>query len=356
MIDGANDWALVVGIANYPNYGDTPTEPNNLRAPINDATAVEKFLREVLGVKNITLLTSVQNNGAVWGDPPPRPVRFDLERWLKNLVLLSSANVAAGKGPQIGRRLYIYLSGHGLATERSRRALVTADALSHVFIDHVLVTSWQDSLSNSRFFSEYVLFIDCCSQAQVTLIPSLPPFQITAAVVPPPPQVIACAAKYPMQAVELPLGEGGEYHSVFTYELLRGLRSAAINPNTGGIRTSDLSAYLYKAVAAHIDNLPDKTGISREPDFLSSDDLEFFSPAIAPAASTLRKITIKLDGGAVLPDGTAVTILDNARKPIGTTTMVGGAITHPLAPGIYKLDWGQGSRLVEIADEVEVNA
>jgi hypothetical protein len=356
MANGADDWALVVGIADYPSYGDSPNEPNNLRAPINDATAVEKFLREDLGVGNITLLTSVQNNGAAWGDPPPRPVRFDIERWLKSLVVLSNKNVADGKGPRIGRRLYIYLSGHGLATERFRRALVTSDALSHVFIDHVLVTSWQESLSNSRFFSEYVLFFDCCSQAQVTLVPSLPPFQIVGALVPPPPQVIACAAKYPLQAVELPLGPNGEYHSVFTYELLRGLRSAAINPATGGIRTSDLSAYLYKAVAVHIDKLPDKTGISREPDFLSSDDIEFFSPAIAPAASTARTITIKPNGGPVPPDGTAVNILDHARKPVGTEIIAAGAISHPLAPGMYKLDWGQGHRLVEITDEVAIDA
>jgi hypothetical protein len=356
MANGANDWALVVGIANYPNYGDSPTQPNNLRAPINDATAVEQFLRVDLGVKNITLLTSVLNNGVVWGNPPPRPVRFDIERWLKDLVLLSSANVAAGKGPQIGRRLYIYLSGHGLATERFRRALVTADAFSHTFIDHVLVTSWQESLSNSRFFSEYVLFIDCCSQAQVTLIPSLPAFQITGALVPPPPQVIACAAKYPLQAVELPLGDGGEYHSVFTYELLRGLRSAAINPTTGGIRTNDLAAYLYKAVAVHIDNLPDKTGISREPDFLSSDDMEFVSPTIAPAASKPRQILINPDGGGVPSDGTAVNVFDHARNLIGTVAVVGGAINHSLGPGIYKLDWGRGNRLVEITDEVKVDA
>jgi hypothetical protein len=134
------------------------------------------------------------------------------------------------------------------------------------------------------------------------------------------------------------------------------LRSAAINPATGGIRTSDLSAYLYKAVAVHIDKLPDKTGISREPDFLSSDDIEFFSPAIAPAASTPRAITIKPNGGPVPPDGTPVNILDHARKPVGTAMIAAGVISHPLAPGMYKLDWGQGHRLVEITDEVAIDA
>jgi hypothetical protein len=142
------------------------------------------------------LLTSENNNGAAWGNPPPRPVRFDIESWLRSLVILSNANVTAGKGPQIGRRVYIYMSGHGLATDKSKRALVPSDAFSHTYIDHVLVTAWQENLGNSKFFSEYVVIFDCCSQAQVTLTPSPPPFQITGALVPPPPQVIACAAKY----------------------------------------------------------------------------------------------------------------------------------------------------------------
>ena len=356
MANGADDWALVVGIADYPNYGATPTQSNNLRGPINDATAVADFLRQTLGVGNIKLLTSAQDNGAAWGAPPPRPVRFDIERWIQDLILQSSANEAAGRGPRVGRRLYIYFSGHGLAPEKFKRALVTANAFSRIFTDHVLATAWQEHLSNSRFFSEYILWMDCCSQAQVTLIPSLPPFQITAILNPPPPQFTVCAATFPLQAVELPLGPAGQYHGVFTYELLRGLSGGAINPQTGGIRTRDLMSYLFKAVAAHIDNLPDSTGISREPDFLASDDIEFVSAAIAPATSTLRKIAIKLDGGPVLPDGTRVRIFDHARNLIGSEAIAGGAISPRLAPGIYKLDWGQGSKLLEITDEANVDA
>ncbi|MDB5513601.1 MAG: hypothetical protein JWQ17_359 [Tardiphaga sp.] len=358
MVNGADDWALVVGIANYPRYGKTPAEPNNLRAPINDAIAMEKFLREQLGVKNITLLTSVQNNGAAWVERPPRPVRDDIDQWITDLVVKSDENVNAGKGPQVGRRLYLYFSGHGLAPEKSKRALVTSNALAKTFIDHVMATAWQDNLSNSLFFSEYVLWMDFCSQAQVTLIPSLPPFQITEALNPPAPQFTACAAAFPLQAIELPLGPGGEFHSVFTYELLRGLRGAAINPATGGIRTRDLTAYLFKAVAAHIDKLPlpDRTGISREPDFLAADDMEFVSPATAPATAKPRSIRIAPDGGGTLPDGTSVRVFDHARSLIGTVVVHGGVLDQELPPGLYKLDWGQGSRLIEITDEAKLDA
>ena len=132
------------------------------------------------------------------------------------------------------------------------------------------------------------------------------------------------------------------------------MRGAAINPTTGGIRTSDLSAYLYKAVAAHINKLDDKTGISPEPEFLSSDDIEFIAPK--PVALPPRTITIKPDGRPVPPDGTPVNIFDHARKLVGTVNAAAGVISHPLAPGMYKLDWGQGHRLVEITDEVAIDA
>jgi hypothetical protein len=356
MVNGADDWALVVGIANYPSYGDTPTEPHNLKAPIHDATAVEKFLREEFGVQHIRLLTSVQNNGAAWGDPPPRPVRNDIERWIHDLAVQSKTNILAGKGPRVGRRLYLYFSGHGLAPEKFKRALVTSDALAEIFVDHILATAWQEHLSNLPYFSEYVLWLDCCSQAQVTLIPSLPPFEIVKPVSPPPPQFTACAAAFPLQAIELPLGPDGEYRSVFTYELLRGLRGAAINPTTGGIRTRDLTAYLLKAVAVHIDGLSDRTGISREPDFLASDDMEFVSPATAPATAKARSIKITLDGGGTLPDATPVQIFDHARNLIGTAIVTGGVFNQPLPPGIYKIDWGQGRRLIEITDEAQLDA
>jgi hypothetical protein len=350
------DWALVVGISKYPTFGPTSADANDLRGPINDAVEIADVLRNTLGVQNITLLTSDKNNGKDWAEPP-RPVVEDIDRWFTKVIMASEANIEAGKGPQVGRRLYVYLSGHGLAPEKSKRALVSADALARTYIKHFLATAWHDRLINSKFFAEYVLWMDCCTQARVTLIPSDPPFELKPILVPQPPQVVACAARFGELAVELPLGANAEFHGAFTFELVRGLRGAAANPTTGGIRTSDLAGYLYQAVPVHIDKLPDKTGISREPDFIEDDDMEFVAPRQAPAAKA-RTITFTSQDGPVPADGTAVRILDHARQPLagGPVAVAGGKLTVALSPGLYKLEWTGGKRLIEVADDGAIDA
>lgn len=347
------DWALVVGIAKYPTFGATSAAANDLRGPINDAVEVADVLTKTLGVQNVTLLTSNKNNGKDWAEPP-RPVVDDIDRWFMKIIQQSDANVEAGKGPQVGRRLYVYLSGHGLAPEKSKRALVSSDALAKTYIRHFLATTFHDGLINSQFFSEYVLWMDCCTQARVTLIPSASPFVLKAPVVPQPPQVVACAAKFGELAVELPLGQHGEFHGAFTFELVRGLRGAAANPTTGGIRTSDLAGYLYKAVPELIDKLPDKTGISREPEFIEDDDIEFVPPQPSAAAKA-RTITFT---APVPADGTDVRVLDHARLPVagGAVKVAGGKLAVALSPGFYKLEWTGGKRLIEVADDGAIDA
>jgi hypothetical protein len=349
------DWALVVGIAKYPTFGATSADPNDLRGPINDAVAVADVLSNRLGVQNVTLLTSNKNNGKDWAEPP-RPVVDDIDRWFTKIIQRSDANMEAGKGPQVGRRLYVYLSGHGLAPEKSKRALVSSDALAKTYVKHFLATTWHDRLVNSRFFSEYVLWMDCCTQARVTLIPSDPPFELKPAIVPQPPQVVACAAKFGELAVELPLGQNGEFHGAFTFELVRGLRGAAANPTTGGIRTSDLAGYLYQAVPQHIDKLPNRTGISREPEFIEDDEIEFVPPQPSAAA---KARTIKFTGknGPIPADGTLVQVLDHMRRPEGAPVAVaGGKLVVALSPGFYKLEWTGGKRLIEVADDGAIDA
>lgn len=352
MAPATEDFALVVGIAGYPRYGPTPNDANDLKGPVHDAKEVASYL-ESAGVPkaNITLLTSVGHNGAGWPPPPPRPIRADIESWLTSIVLKSIENVQAGNGPRIGRRLYIYMSGHGLAPEKSKRALVTADALSKTFIDHVLATVWHEHLSNSRYFDEYVLWMDCCTQAKVTLLPSLPPFEIKGALIPRAKQFVVCAAKFPLLAVELPLGPAGEYRGVFTYELLRGLKGAAANPATGEIRTKDLEGYLYAAMPQHIDKIPNAIDISREPDVLEDDDMQF-----GQLQSTTKERTITFIGNPLPGDGTQVTVSDHSRVKIATLVVANNRIIVPLGSGLYGIEWVGGKRLIDVADEVSIDA
>jgi hypothetical protein len=137
---------------------------------------------------------------------------------------------------------------------------------------------------------------------------------------------------------------------------VRGLRGAAANLTTGGIRTSDLMGYLYQAVPQHIDKLPDRTGISREPEFIEEDDIEFVAPQPASAAKA-RTITFTNKDGPIPAEGTQVQVLDHLRRPGGAPVAVaGGKLAVALSPGIYKLEWTGGKRLIEVADDGAIDA
>jgi hypothetical protein len=348
------DWALVVGIADYPSYGARVNMAHNLKGPVNDAEAIYEFLKDAYNIKQITRLTSKNRDSLNWSDSP-RPIRSDIEQWFKNLRFKSEQNLQNGHGPQVGRRVYIYLSGHGIAPRKHDRALVTADAFSTGFVDHMLATSWQEALSNSGYFTEYVLWMDCCTQSRASLIPSQPPLDIKNPLKPQPPLVLMCAAKYPMQAAELPIGEGMKYHGVFTFELLKGLKGAAVN-NSGTIRTKDLTAYLYRSMPLHIRALDpqDRKDFSEEPDALEESDLDFTPHAgtmyfdALQSRNKVRKIVFVNSSPA---DGAQVVISDHAASRVGTEVVSGGFITHSLPPGLYKLSWPGGKTAIDVADE-----
>ena len=192
--------------------------------------------------------------------------------------------------------------------------------------------------------------MDCCTQAKVTLLPSLPPFEIKGALIPRPKQFVVCAAKFPLLAVELPLGPAGEYRGVFTYELLRGLKSAA-NPATDEIRTEDVVGHLYRAMPKHIDKIANAIDISREPDVLEDDDMLF-----GQLQSTTKERTITFIGNTLPGDGTQVTVSDHSHVKIATLVVANNRIIVPLGPGLHRIEWAGGKRVVDIADEASIDA
>jgi hypothetical protein len=159
--------------------------------------------------------------------------------------------------------------------------------------------------------------------------------------------MMVCAAKYPYDAIELPLGPDGEYRGVFTYELTKGLRGEAANPETGGIRSRDLRGFLYNAIRNRIESLLDATNISPEPEFLSNDDedIVFKHTDEAPPPSRVRTIRV------ALPDGTEVSLINSKRSIIDKLVVSQGVITRRLPPGFYKLVADNFSRLFEVSDE-----
>src|SRR5262245_47680846 len=107
----ATDWGIVVGITRYP-------ELENLDGSENDAQAFYDWLVSPTGgnvpARQVALILS-SAFPAVTTAVRAEPSAYHIAQAFDDLVDVANANRAAGNGLQVGRRLYIYLSGHGFA-------------------------------------------------------------------------------------------------------------------------------------------------------------------------------------------------------------------------------------------------
>ena len=157
----ADDWAIVIGITYYPNL-DKNARP--LQGAHLDAHAFYDWLLDSTGgavpPENATLI--------LW--PPgsdvakARGVHGAIFDAVDNLRQISKRNAERGDGKRIGRRLYLYMSGHGFSPREDQTALampnVDADCVGPGY--HWLGEYTADLFYFQACFDEVLLFMDCC--------------------------------------------------------------------------------------------------------------------------------------------------------------------------------------------------
>ena len=233
-----NDYALVIGVDEYPNY-------KPLKGPVRDATEFAAWLGDAQaggGVPqaNLHLLSN-----------PAYPVG-EISESLFDIIKQVDAARANGQMP---RRFYLYFSGHGQspkideinlclkmwsATTRSRLALAAREC-------------WSE-LVNCAGFSEVAIFLDCC-RVWVAGAGGMEP-----GVTCPIPQAAAAGTRvfqafsseflrqsYEAAAVPANGSAPTEYSGFFTRALMDGLKGAAADP-AGGVRQEVLKTYLESSV------------------------------------------------------------------------------------------------------------
>jgi Caspase domain len=273
-----DDYAVVVGIAKYPGLGVPPAEPADLQASEVDAQSIFEWLIAPNGgdvpKDNIRLIRTsdfpAQSDGGI--GPQTAQIR-EAFRWLYNLA---AANDATRKGMVVGRRLYIYMSGHGFSPSRSRGALYAANA-TPVDPVNTAASSWLEWFQDNGYFQEFVLWMDCCMDREFS-VPEEPVFRPTGNLKAAGPSFIAFAATRPLKTVERAIAaDQGKVHGVFTWCLLQGLKGGAINAD-GLITARCLGDYLINGMKAFLtaDDLR-KPGIAQEPEIAKADPLLIFA-------------------------------------------------------------------------------
>jgi uncharacterized caspase-like protein len=184
-------------------------------------------------------------------DGIPREDASPIRRDVLNAIKSFESNVvdAVSEDPTLwfSTRLYLYMSGHGLAPSPRDAALLMADAGPEHFGENIACSSLLDYFGAAQPYREVVIFMDCCRDrtAGAPLGPVLwtrvkrdNGEVITA---------FGCATEYGQSAFEASASTESspdELRGYYTRALLEGLRGAAIDLKSGTIDTNSLQSYV----------------------------------------------------------------------------------------------------------------
>jgi uncharacterized caspase-like protein len=320
-----DDRAVVIGIGRYGYAADPQGWIDDLKGPDNDAADVAKWLRRGDGGglphDNVNVVRSADLPDPFPDDDSIGPAQQAVQKALNDVAKLPAD---ALEGQYAGRRLYLYVSGHGVSQQADQAAILTAEAQYDLPLN-VLITSWLEWFYTAARFKEFVLWVDTCA-TRVTgayLQPCARKYEKGAAAADGK-RFAAFAAGFDEEAVENEMPDG-RWHGTFTYALLQGLDGAA-----GATVTSDnLRDYLRNNMSSFMREDQRVRPIAQEPKFPLSDPMTF--------ATYLEKskfpITLRFPQSCV---GKRATVGTNASSPVLEEEVLQTEEWTPeLAPGVY---------------------
>jgi uncharacterized caspase-like protein len=324
-------YAILVGIERYPALGEG-NSPLDLRGPRNDVALIKQWLLDPKG-------GAFQDDSTIFEVHEPQdmpagtavPTAAQLDALMARLFETAQANKAAQKGLQVGRRVYIYMSGHGFSPGRQRACLFTADAKEHLG-QNVHATGWLSWLQDSGYFREFVLWVDACMNRASFLAPHDPPLPLAASFNPPLANFVAFAAQRPLKAVEAQTPEDGKVHGVFTWTLVEGLRGAAADVN-GRVTGRSLADWVRNGMAARFGpSEREDRDVAQEPEIIQEDAGLIFARGLAPPT-----YAVKLSFPAAA-HGQEARLWAGTPPRIAQAFVAGPASELRLKPGLYLLE------------------
>jgi hypothetical protein len=278
----ADDYAIVVGITKYPGLGLSPEDPADLKGSERDAIDVANWLKAKDGGDlpdnrdhiNLICTSGFQSEpSATKGEPQQQRLRDAFDA----LVQAGKEKPRASRDdPMLGRRLYIYMSGHGFSPSRYRGALYVANATPDNGW-HSYASGWLEWFQDNFYFKEYVLWMDCCMDREFGIDPENI-MKKTSRFGRMGGTFIAFAAPRQFKTVERPIkAKNGEIHGVFTCALLEGLKGGAVD-SEGQITGRSLADYVINGMTAYLteDDLKNPM-IAREPEVVKADRTLIFA-------------------------------------------------------------------------------
>lgn len=283
----SEDWAVVVGVQNYPGITDLQGSENDARRfyewlisptgggiPVSDdPPAAGQVARSELAAGNQAVLILSSNYNPPFLDANDAlPTDAEILRAFGKLKSLSSKNFANDGSFRVGRRLYLYFAGHGFAPtfgsvpSLEDAALLTANAEYKAPGFHISGRPYANWFFIGGLFDEVVLLMDCCRDNY----PSCPANPIKYDVLTTPRPLdesklfLGFGTKWNRQSRER-IMDDGNWHGVFTTALLAGLQGAAAGAD-GLVTARTLGNYLYNYMKIYFsDEERSDAAIEKEP-------------------------------------------------------------------------------------------
>ncbi len=222
-----NDFALVIGLADYPNY-------RPLLGSRKDAEDFHSWLCEPNGgdldPKNAFLVQSSAT--------PLGPVQEQIDEALEAIATQSVGGA---------RRFYFYFAGHGMGENTSELALCLPRWSKRWRGAALCMNGYVQFMVELGQFKQVVCFLDCCRVREKGIgcktpqVGNVKPGEGSGSVVP----FFAFATTFENLAYEAEVNSGGPVRGHFTRALMEGLRGAAAGPSPGAT-PSKLAGYVER--------------------------------------------------------------------------------------------------------------
>jgi uncharacterized caspase-like protein len=257
MAKNDKDYAVIVGIKSYPYFdADGPLE-----GPENDARAFRDWVTSPTGgnvpndKEHISLIVSSDYVPPATTPDDARPMVIDVHNAFEKLQNKAEDNANKGNGLQVGRRLYIYMAGHGFAPRDDQTALLMANATRDRTgaIYHVLGQYTADWFFKAKYFEEVILFMDCCREVykvmglNMSFRESIGPGAVDKVR-----RFYGYGTKWSRLSREKEID--GARRGIFTVTLMKALEGGAAEPDTGELTAQSLSDYLYTNMEKLLDD------------------------------------------------------------------------------------------------------
>lgn len=261
-----HDYAIVVGINRYADADFL----RPLEGPRND---VDKFVQWLTSPAGGHLDPDhVLPYRLVSDDQARQPTTGDVVEAVKALLAK-----APGGDVRIGRRLYIFLAGHGVGPDLEGAGLFTVEANDDAPV-YIEGRRYANLFRGRAVFEEVVLLMDCCRDHDTELPPPQFPFR-------PKTDAGAAARVKRFYAFATGFGKaarekafGAEVSGIFSHVLLAGLNGGAVDGD-GRITGPGLARYMRREVGQAL-----PPGVDQPTDIFADPDLviaEGYPPARA---------------------------------------------------------------------------